>query len=119
MATDLKPTVSPDDTLALLDLRLGRVVAAVPEPSAPKAAYRLTLDFGRYGTRTSMGRFTGHTAEQLVGTQVIGVLNFAPRTVGDVSSEVLILGVQFPGLASGEATPLTPMTAAKLGSKVF
>lgn len=119
MATDLKPTVNPEDTLALLDLRLGRVLAAVPEPSAPKAAYRLTVDFGKYGTRTSVGRFTGHTPEQLVGTQVIGVLNFAPRTVGDAQSEVLILGVQFPGLASGEATPLTPVTAAKLGGKVF
>lgn len=117
--TPLKPTVDVEETLGRLDLRLGRIIVAEPEPSAPKAAYRLTIDFGKYGHRTSVGRFTGQTPAELLGRQVVGVLNFAPRQVGDVLSEVLVLGVQIPGAASGEAAVLTPVLEAKLGSKVF
>ena len=119
MATELKDTVSFEDTLGRLDIRLGRIVEAVLEPSAPRPAYRLTIDFGKYGRKTSVGRFTQHPAEELVGQQVLGVLNFEPRQIGEVSSEVLILGVQYPGAASGEATILTPVQDAKLGGKVF
>ncbi|ALW87641.1 tRNA-binding protein [Deinococcus actinosclerus] len=119
MATDLKPTVSPAQTLDLLDIRLGRVLKAEPAPGTPKPAYRLTVDFGKFGTRVSVGRFTGHTPQELIGAQVLGVLNFEPRPVGDSVSEVLILGVQLPGAPSGDATPLVPLHAAKLGSKVF
>ncbi|MFC4640264.1 tRNA-binding protein [Deinococcus hohokamensis] len=119
MPTPLKPTVEFDDTLGRLDLRLGRVLQAEPEPNAPKPAYRLTIDFGKYGVRTSVGRFTQQTPEDIVGRQVVGVLNFAPRQIGDASSEVLVLGVQVPGADSGEATALTPLITAKLGSKVF
>jgi len=119
MATPLKPTVAFDDTLGRLDIRLGKVVRAEPEPSAPKPAYRLTVDFGKYGLKTSVGRFTQQTPDQLVGQLVVGVLNFEARPIGEVASEVLILGVQVPGAESGEATVLTPLIAAKLGSKVF
>lgn len=119
MASDLKPTVPFEDTLALLDIRLGKVLAAQLEPSAPKPAYRLDIDFGKYGTRTSVGRFTQHPPEALVGQQVVAVLNFAPRQIGRVVSEVLVLGVQFRGAESGEATFLTPAGEAKLGSKMF
>ncbi|GGL02593.1 tRNA-binding protein [Deinococcus radiotolerans] len=119
MATDLKPTVTPAQTLDQLDIRLGRVLSAEPAPGTPKPAYRLTVDFGKFGTRVSVGRFTGHTPDELIGTQVLGVLNFEPRPVGDTLSEVLLLGVQLPGAPSGDATPLTPLHAAKLGSKVF
>jgi len=119
MATPLKPTVEFDDTLGRLDIRLGKVVRAEPEPTAPKTAYRLTVDFGKYGLKTSVGRFTQQTPEDLIGQQVVGVLNFAPRQIGEVMSEVLILGVQVPGAGSGEATALTPLLEAKLGSKVF
>lgn len=119
MASELKPTVEFEDTLGKLDIRLGKVLKAELEPSAPKKSYRLTVDFGKYGVRTSVGRFTGHAPEELVGQLVMGVLNFAPRQIGDVQSEALIIGVQFPGADSGEATFLTPARAAKLGSKLF
>ncbi|THF83617.1 tRNA-binding protein [Deinococcus sp. KSM4-11] len=119
MATELKDTVSFEDTLGRLDVRLGRIVDAQPAPDAPKASYRLTIDFGKFGTRVSVGRFTGHAAGDLIGRQVVGVLNFAPRQIGAETSEVLVLGVQYPGAPSGEATFLTPATEAKLGSKVF
>ncbi|GAA5437064.1 tRNA-binding protein [Deinococcus aquaticus] len=119
MATPLKDTVTPADTLDRLDIRLGRVLSAEPAPGTPKPAYRLSVDFGRYGVHTSVGRFTGHTPEELIGMQVLGVLNFEARPVGDTVSDVLILGVQFTGAPSGDATPLTPAREAKLGSKVF
>ncbi|BDP42655.1 tRNA-binding protein [Deinococcus aetherius] len=119
MATDLKTTVTYEDILGRLDIRLGRVVEVEVEPSAPKASYRPTVDFGKYGRRVSVGRFTGHAPEELLGRQVVGVLNFEPRRIGAVTSEVLILGVQSPGAASGEATALTSMREAKLGGKVF
>ncbi|WP_309571254.1 tRNA-binding protein [Deinococcus sp.] len=119
MATELKDTVSFEDTLGRLDIRLGRVLAAESAPDAPKASYRLTVDFGKFGQRVSVGRFTQHAAGELVGRQVLGVLNFEPREIGGSASEVLILGVQYPGAASGEATFLTPGVEAKLGSKVF
>lgn len=119
MATALKDIVAFEDTLGRLDLRLGRIVEAVLEPSAPRPAYRLTVDFGKYGRKVSVGRFTQHAAEDLIGRQVVGVLNLEPRRIGDVLSEVLILGVQFPGAASGEATILVPAHEAKIGGKVF
>ncbi|WP_102125850.1 tRNA-binding protein [Deinococcus planocerae] len=119
MATELKTTVTYEDTLGRLDIRLGRVMEVEVEPSTPKASYRLTVDFGKYGRRVSVGRFTGHAPGELLGRQVVGVLNFEPRQIGDATSEVLILGVQFPGAASGEATVLTPVKEAKLGGKVF
>lgn len=119
MATPLKAPADSETTLGVLDIRVGRVLEAVPAASAPKPAHRLTVDFGKYGLKTSVGRFTGTPAEELVGTLVLGVLNFAPRQVGSVLSEVLVLGVQLPGAASGEAVPLTPLGAAKLGSRVF
>ena len=119
MPTPLKPTVTVSATLDLLDIRLGRVLKAELEPSAPKPAYRLTIDFGPYGTRTSVGRFTQHPPEDLIGQQVMGVLNFEARQIGDAQSEVLIIGLQFRGAESGEATFLTPATEGKLGSKLF
>lgn len=119
MSTPLKPTVDLTDTLGRLDIRVGKILRAEREPTAPKAAYRLTIDFGKYGQKTSVGRFTSHAPEPLVGQLVVGVLNFAPRPVGEAVSEVLILGVQVPGADSGEATILTPLVNAKLGGKVF
>lgn len=119
MASDLKPTVDFDETFGKLDIRLGKVLSAELEPSAPKKSYRLKIDFGKYGVRTSVGRFTQHTPEELIGKQVMGVLNFEPRQIGDVRSDVVVIGIQFKGAESGEATPVTPMLEGKLGSKLF
>jgi tRNA-binding protein len=54
-----------------------------------------------------------------VAIRVLGVLNFEPRTIGDTTSEVLVLGVQYPKGDSGEATFITPMAEAKIGGKLF
>ena len=79
----------------------------------------MTIDFGKFGTRISVGRFTEHSTEEVKGSLVLGVLNFVPRTVGSTISEALILGVQYPKADSGEATFLIPKEDSKVGGKVF
>jgi len=120
MSRDTKPTVGKENSFDVLDIRLGRITAAETAPSSPKPAYRLVIDFGKYGIKTSVGCFTQHSADDLVGTLVLGVLNFGPRQIGEVTSEVLVLGVQYPKADSGEATPITPLeSSAKIGGKLF
>lgn len=119
MSNEIKPVVSKEETFDKLDIRLGQIVDVRPEPSASKAAYRLTIDFGKFGRRVSVGRFTGHAIEEISGRKVLAVLNFEPRRVGDVISEVLILGVQYPKADSGEATFVVPMADARIGGKLF
>jgi tRNA-binding protein len=79
----------------------------------------MKVDFGKFGIRTSVGRFTQHAPDDLKDKLVLGVLNFEPRQIGDTLSEVLILGVQYPKADSGEATFITPATQAKIGGKLF
>ena len=79
----------------------------------------MRIDFGKFGIKTSIGRFTQHSAEEIKGKLVLGVLNFPPRQIGEVLSEVLILGVQYPKAESGEATFITPFAEAKIGGKLF
>jgi tRNA-binding protein len=119
MAKEVKPIISKEETFDLLEIRLGRVMKVESENSGPKPAYKLKVDFGKYGIKTSVGRFTNHRIEEIEGKQVMGVLNFKPRKIGETMSEVLILGVQFPKKDSGEATFITPAIEAKIGGKLF
>jgi len=76
-----------------LDLRVGRIVAAEPFPEAKRPAYRLRIDFGPLGERTSSAQLTRrYRPQELVGRLCVGVVNFPPRQVGPVRSEVLVLG---------------------------
>ncbi|MFZ2620685.1 MAG: tRNA-binding protein [Alphaproteobacteria bacterium] len=117
--SDLKPLVEKEDSFDKLDIRVGLVISAVPLLSAPKPAYQIVVDFGKYGHKTSVGRFTQHTSVDLIGKKILGVLNFPAREIGGVMSEFLLLGVQFPTADSGEATPIIPMADAKIGGKLF
>lgn len=119
MTTELKPTVNFEASLGILDIRVGRVVTAEPCAETPKPTYRMVIDFGKYGRRNSYGRFTAHPVDEVVGRLVLAVLNFPPRPMGGVVSEVLVLGVQYPGRDSGEATFVSPAVNAKIGSKLF
>jgi tRNA-binding protein len=114
-----KGIVSKEETFDQLEIRLGRVVSVEVEPSAPKKAYKMKVDFGKYGIRTSVGRFTQHAPSEIQDKLVLGILNFPPRKIGDVVSDVLILGVQYPKADSGEATFITPAVDAKIGGKLF
>lgn len=117
--TDEKEIVSKEETFDKLEIRLGRVISAEEEPSAPKKAYKMKVDFGKFGIRTSVGRFTQHLPEEIKDKLVLGILNFSPRKIGDTVSDVLILGVQYPKADSGEATFISPMAPAKIGGKLF
>lgn len=119
MSDEIKPVVSKEETFDKLEIRLGQVVDVQPEPTAPKPAYRITVDFGKFGRRVSVGRFTQHAAEEIKGKKVLAVLNFEPRRIGGAVSEILILGVQYPKADSGEATFIVPLADAKIGGKLF
>src|SRR5215211_6093516 len=119
MSLETKPTVSKESTFDLLEIRIGRILDVRPAENSPKPSYVIRADFGKFGIRTSVGRFTKHSLEELIGRQVLGVLNFEPREIGGVVSEFLCLGVQYPKADSGEATIVTPLAEAKIGSKLF
>jgi tRNA-binding protein len=119
MGSELKPVVSKENVFDLLDIRVGRVLSVEAASGARKPSYLLTVDFGKYGTKRSVARLTTHSPEDLIGRQVLGVLNFAPREIGSIVSEFLCLGVQVPGAESGEATIVTPLIETKIGSKLF
>jgi tRNA-binding protein len=119
MGAEIKPIVSKEEVFDLLDIRVGRVLSVEAASDARKPSWLLTVDFGKYGVKRSVARLTNHSADELVGKQIFGVLNFEPREIGGVTSEFLTLGVQVPGAESGEATIVTPMIEVKIGSKLF
>lgn len=119
MAKDTKPVISFEETFNKLDIRVGRVTDVSLETRTHKPTYKMTLDFGKFGKRVSYGRFTMHPPEEVKDRLVLGVLNFKPRQMGPVKSEVLIIGVQYPKAESGEATFVSPAVNAKIGSKLF
>lgn len=117
--SDEKEIVSKEETFNKLEIRLGRVISVEEEPTTPKKAYKMKVDFGKFGIRTSVGRFTQHAPEEIKDKFVLGILNFSPRKIGDIVSDVLILGVQYPKADSGEATFVSPMAPAKIGGRLF
>jgi tRNA-binding protein len=106
------------DDFAKVDIRVGRITRAEPYPEARKPAYKLWVDFGpEIGEKRSSAQITKHyTTEGLVGRQVLGVVNFPPRQIGKVLSEVLILGL--PDEA-GEVVLIGPGHEVPLGGKLF
>ncbi len=85
------------DHFMAVDLRVGTILEARPAPKARVAAYQLKIDFGELGERTSSARITDHyRPEDLVGRQVIAVVNFPPKLIGGFESQVLVLGAYQP-----------------------
>jgi tRNA-binding protein len=81
------------DHFAQVDMRVGRVLAVDDFPEARKPAWKLTIDFGpEVGTKRSSAQIVHYSREELLGTLVVAVVNFPPRQVGPVRSEVLVLG---------------------------
>lgn len=110
-------TISFDEFLKV-DIRVGRITAAETFPQARKPAYKLTIDFGpEIGTKRSSAQITRHyTPEELIGRQVMAVVNFPPRQIGPFMSEVLTLGVPD---ASGEVVLIGPGQDVPIGGRLF
>jgi tRNA-binding protein len=101
-----------------VDIRVGRITRAEPYPEARKPAIKLWVDFGPdLGEKRSSAQITKHyTPEGLVGRQVLAVVNFPPRQIGKVMSEVLVLGLPD---AEGEVVLIGPGHDVPLGGKLF
>ncbi|MCT2539143.1 tRNA-binding protein [Sedimentimonas flavescens] len=110
-------TISFDDFLKV-DIRVGRIIEAQPFPKARKPAYKLVIDFGpEIGIKKSSAQITTHyTLEELVGRQVMAVVNFPPRQIGPFMSEVLTLGVPDE---TGEVVLIAPSQDVPLGGRLF
>ena len=97
---------------ATLDIRVGTILAAEPAPDAKVPAYHLKIDFGPLGTRRSSARITDHyRPEELVGSQILAVVNFPPKQIGRFKSEVLVLGGYQPDGSVKLLRPDKPITA--------
>jgi tRNA-binding protein len=117
MAEPLEPRISFDD-FRKVDVRVGTIVEAEPFPQARKPSLRLVIDFGpEIGRRKSSAQIVKHyQPEELVGRQVAAVLNFPPRQIGPMMSEVLTLG--FPD-AEGAVVLIAPSKKVPDGGRLF
>ncbi len=104
------------DDFAALDIRVGTILRAEPNVKAKKPAYKVWVDFGpEVGTKASSAQITEHyTTDQLVGKQVLGVVNFPPRNIAGFVSEVLVLGTY----SEGGVVLITPDKSVANGDKL-
>jgi tRNA-binding protein len=104
------------DDFLKVDMRVGRVVAVDDFPEARKPAWKLTIDFGpEIGTKRSSAQITNYAREELEGRLVVAVVNFPPRQIGPVMSEVLTLGASDE---DGNIILLEPRSDVPLGSRI-
>lgn len=76
-----------------VDIRTGTVIAAEPFPQARKPAYKLMIDFGVLGTKHTSAQLTKlYQANELIGKQIVAVVNFPPKQIATFRSECLVLG---------------------------
>ena len=101
-----------------MDIRTGTILKALPFPEARKPALKLWIDFGAgVGKKKSSARIFHHYgAEDLIGRQVLGVVNFPPRQIGKFISEVLVLGLPDK---QGEVVLIGPGKDVPVGARLF
>jgi tRNA-binding protein len=105
------------EALVLLDLRVGRFVRAEPNVAARKSAYKMWIDFGPLGEKTSSAQLVDlYTLEQLAGRLVVAAVNLGVRRIAGFSSEVLVLGLPDE---QGRVVLLEPERGVPLGGRVF
>ena len=100
-----------------VDARAGVITAAEDFPRARNPSYRVEVDFGRdVGKKRSSVQATNYSKEELVGMQVVGVVNFPPKNIAGFLSEALILGVDG---RDGQISLLTPSRHAEPGARMY
>jgi tRNA-binding protein len=108
-------TIDFDQFLAV-DMRVGRVLAVDEFPEARNPAWKLTIDFGPdVGIKRSSAQITNYGRDELEGRLVVAVVNFPPRQIGPVQSEVLVLGATD---SEGRVILLEPRSDVPLGSRI-
>ena len=103
------------DDFVKVDMRVGRIVEVEEFPQARKPAWKLRVDFGeQIGVKRSSAQITNYPREELLGRLVVAVVNFPPRQIGPVRSEVLVLGAM-----RGETVILLePRAGAEPGDRI-
>ena len=109
--------ISFEDFLKV-DVRVGRIIDVRPFPNARKPAYQLEIDFGPdIGRRRSSAQLTQrYSVEDLIGRQILAVVNFPPRQIANFFSEVLVLGVPD---ADGHVVLIQPQPEVPLGGRLY
>jgi tRNA-binding protein len=104
------------DAFLAVDMRVGRIVEVEEFPEARKPAWKLRIDFGEeLGVKRSSAQITNYSREQLEGRLVVAVVNFPPRQIGPVRSEVLTLGASD---SEGRIILLAPDADVPLGARI-
>jgi tRNA-binding protein len=104
------------DDFAKIDIRAGTIIEVNEFPKAKKPSFQLTIDFGELGTRRSSAQVTDlYKKEELIGRQIIAVVNFAPKQIANFFSECLVLGVYTD---KKEVVLLAPQQQVTNGGKI-
>lgn len=118
--TEAKPAADYDN-FAALDIRVGTVREVEPFPRARNPSYKIAVDLGPLGLRWSSAQVTNYAPEELIGTQVCCIVNFAPRNIAGFKSEILILGAAGAPMESGynAVIAISPRSPVADGSPLF
>lgn len=99
-----------------LEIRVGTIISAKPLEKVKKAAYHLEIDFGKLGIKQSSAQITkNYTIDDLKGKQIVAIINFPPKKIAEISSEVLVMGANDE---NGEVILLEPQSGIPNGAKV-
>jgi tRNA-binding protein len=99
-----------------IDIRTGTIVEVTDFPKARKPAYQLTIDFGEIGTKKSSAQICAHySKDELIGKQIVAVVNFPPKQIANFVSECLVLGVYD---SNNDVILLQPSSPVQNGGKI-
>jgi tRNA-binding protein len=100
-----------------VEVRVGKIIEATQFKEAIKAAYKLVIDFGEFGIKCSSAQITqNYSTSELVGKEVVAVVNFPPKQIANFISHVLVLGFND---ANGNVVLLVPDKDVPLGNKMY